>query len=410
MKSLNLIKKAFLLFALVIVNTFISKADVALNSFKIQAAYQVSGQLKVTDANVKTAFKFEVMLSRNLLANGSYEDPTSTVTLVYSNCGVCGTYQEISAPRQITNKDFKQGATDWDSGYAYLEYDKALTAELPAKITTGSLMIKLTYYDSNQKKTLTKYLSNNMIGIFYAPVTVDIFDLITYPARRLSDDVPGGGYLSLNPLQVQLNPMGIKLPDEKLNLQWNALKLTSNEVTISLYSSSGAQPQFQIKKTVQNSGNYSFDISSLVNFPLAYISAYDFYIVIEDLSGHKKGRSGIFRIVKDHAGLFDSGFPNAYPNSFWIFRPDSSGSYNERLTANWLPDRINATNVSIDLYDGAGGFVKRLTESTPNNGYFTRPGDSSIPAGNSFFYQFKITSLENPSQVGYSEMFNNWND
>lgn len=409
MKSLNLIKKAFLLFALVIVNAFISKADVALNSFKIQAAYQVSGQLKVTDANVKTVFKFDVMLSRNLLANGGYEDGTSTVTLVYSNCGVCGTYQEISVPRQITNKDFKQGMTDWDSGYAHLDYDKALTAELPAKITTGSLMIKLTYYDSSQKKTLTKYLSNNMIGIFYVPVTVDIFDLITYPARRLSDDVPGNGDQSVNHLLIELNPIGIKLPGEQLSLKWNASKLTSNEVTISLYSFFNESPAIRMKKTIANTGNYAFDFSSL-DFPFAYISAYKFYIVIEDVSGHKTGRSGIFRIVKDHVGLFDSGFPNAFPNSFWIFRPDSSGSYNERLTANWLPDRISAANVSIDLYDGSGGFVKRLTESTPNNGYFTRPGDSSIPAGNSFFYQFKITSLENPSQVGYSEMFNNWND
>ncbi|AMQ00307.1 hypothetical protein AY601_3441 [Pedobacter cryoconitis] len=409
MKSLNLIKKAFLLFALVIVNAFISKADVALNSFKIQAAYQVSGQLKVTDANVKTAFKFEVMLSRNLLANGSYEDPTSTVTLVYSNCGVCGTYQEISAPRQITNKDFKQGATDWDSGYAYLQYDKALTAELPAKITTGSLMIKLTYYDSNQKKTLTKYLSNNMIGIFYAPVTVDIFDLITYPARRLSDDVPGNGDQSVNHLLIELNPIGIKLPAEQLNLKWNASKLTSNEVTISLYSSFLDKPAIRMKKTIPNTGSYAVDFSSL-DLPFAYIPMYRFYIVIEDVSGHKTGRSGIFHFVNDHAGLFDSSFPNAFPNAFWIFRPDSSGSYSERLTANWLPDRISATNVSIDLYDGSGILVKRLTESTPNNGYFTRPGDNSIPAGNSFFYQFKITSLENPSQVGYSEMFNNWND
>lgn len=139
---------------------------------------------------------------------------------------------------------------------------------------------------------------------------------------------------------------------------------------------------------------------------------YGYYAVIEDLAGNKYAKSDLFFFVNDHASLWGNSFPNSFPYVFWIFRPDSSGSGYGELYVQWLADRIDATNVSIDLYTGYGVFFRRLINSTPNDGKFILPANNDIPLGigPTYFYQYKITSIENPSQFGYSEVFHHWLD
>lgn len=109
-----------------------------------------------------TSFQFNVSFLRSLLSNGSYESVSgSSITLVYSDCNFCGNYTEISTTRALSEADFYQGSTNWPSNNAHL----TLNAELPINKTTGFLMIKHVYFDSNQNKTLTEYISNTTIGV-----------------------------------------------------------------------------------------------------------------------------------------------------------------------------------------------------------------------------------------------------
>jgi hypothetical protein len=408
MKLLHLVTKSIFVVLFIITNVFGTRANVNLIGFKTASQHYSNGYLNIPVLSAKTSLDVNIQLSRNFLTSpaGTWEDGNSTVTLVYSNCGECGTYTNISTTRQVTSKDFLQPNTSFPSGYANF----IITGEVPANISSGFIMAKLTKYDYNNKKTVTEYVSTNRINIRYTPPTspiTDIFDLVTFPARRQSEakiQYDGGVY------EYESRPFGVKLPEEKLEIKWNASKLPSSTVNITLYQ--GGDDKFTMshmisKKTVDNTGGYSFDFTSLnVNF---YGSLY--FLVIEDLQGRKIGKSCMFRFINDHVGLFDSYYPNAFTNSAWIFRPDSSGSGYDgsHLNVDWFANQINAANVVIDIYNPDGTFLKRLSESTPNNGHFTS-GDTSIPRGFGMFYQYKVTSKENPSQYGYSEVFNNWYD
>lgn len=116
----------------------------------------------------------------------------------------------------------------------------------------------------------------------------------------------------------------------------------------------------------------------------------------------------VVSFVNDNAGLWGNDFPNSHPSAFWIFRPDSSGSGDETLRVKWISDRINAINVSVDLYNADDTFNRRLANSTPNNGRFVLPNTNDVPLGP--FYQFKITSIENPSEFDYSQVFQHYID
>lgn len=390
MKNLKMTKRIVLIALFLFVNVFISRASVTLSGLSVNPEYLVSGRLNVTNPSVPTTFKFQVMVGRPLVAGTtSYQDGTCEATLVYmlSPNSSGSNSVAVSSPIQISNSSY--------SG-AYANVGN-LSATLPANIRSGAVMIKLTYYDTDQKKTLTIYIPQHVVNIQYTPTRSDIFDLVSYPARRAGDNVP---YYN-----IESNPLGIKLPGGNLEVRWNSTQLNSGSVNIYLYqeTNSVTGPTLITQRTAQNTGNYVFDFSALsVGF-----YNYKYYILIEDPSNLKTGRTAIFRFVNDHASLFD--FPNAFPNAYWIFRPDSSGSYND-LSADWFPALISASNVSIDLYDSEGVFYKRLVESTPNNGHFSYPDPGSIPRGNPYFYQFRITSVENPSQFGYSEVFHFWYD
>jgi hypothetical protein len=219
---------------------------------------------------------------------------------------------------------------------------------------------------------------------------LEISNLVTYPS--LGQDL-----------------IGVKLPNENLVFVWDEAKLNSSTVNIRLYDVTNGYPGVLIttKNNITNNGSYGFSFSSL-NLMISYSDIYKYRVVIENASGTEFGNSGIFCFVNEHPALFD--FPNAFLHSYWIFRPDSSGSGYGELNVRWLRDRINASNVKIDLYNSDGSFNRTLVTSTPNDGTFVRPDDNTIPLGNSYFYQFKITSVENPSQFGFSEVFNHWLD
>lgn len=159
------LKNYLLLVFLFLINIITAKASVHVDKISMRENNTDVGYLTVVNSQVKTPFNYHVFLSRPLIPGStSYEDATSTVSLVI-NCGSCSTYPSISADRQITNNDFKNPNTGWDNAYT----DLILPAELPAGITSGDIMVKFTYYDTNQKKTLTIYLSSNLIPIRYTP-------------------------------------------------------------------------------------------------------------------------------------------------------------------------------------------------------------------------------------------------
>jgi hypothetical protein len=393
MKNVIKTKTISLVALLMFVNILVLKANVGLSGFSVYSNYLISGRLKVVNPSIPTKFQFSVQMSRQLLGgSGSYEDGACTISLVWMsspNASGSGSI-EISSIKQVTNANYL------NSNYATINN---IDATLPANVTSGAVFIKLIYFDTNQQKTLTRYISDQVVNIQYsppAPVIVDIFDLVIYPARRTNDDIP---YFN-----IEANAIGIKLPVENLELKWNSSKLNSAEVNAYLYevTNSTTGPALITKIKIQNTGSYTFNFSGLnVRF-----YNYKYYVLIEDSSGNKIGRSGIFRFTNDHTGLFD----DHYPNAFWIFRPDSSGSAGGSLTVDWFSNRINGNSVSIDLYNSDGSFYKKLVNSTPNNGHFQLPYDSSIPLGPYSFYQFKITSIENPSEFGYSEEFHHWLD
>jgi hypothetical protein len=402
MKNIKLAKRISIITIFIISCFFTTKANVNLSAFSVQD-YYANGYFNIPNPSSQTPFKFNVTLSRQLLSTGGYEDGTSTVTLVYSNCGECGTYTQVSTPKQVSNANFVQGSTTWPYGWANLVLD----AILPANIQSGFLMIKLTKYDTINKKNVTEYLATNRVNVRYTPPTqpptvTEIYDLVTYPARRQSEaNINYGVY------EFESRPFGIKLPNEQLQLTWNASKLTSTEVYITLYDqSSNLSGPIQITKLkVNNSGNYSLDFTSLqVKF-----YDYKYFVVIEELSGNKLGRSCMFRFINDHLNYWHSELPNAFTNSAWIFKPDSSGSGSPDMGVDWFPDRVKGSNVSIDLYKSDGTFYKRLVDSTPNDGHYDQ-ADTSIPSGSGMFYQYKISSIEDPSQYGFSDVYQYWYD
>jgi len=159
-------KNQLILVFIFLLNIGTALANVTVGGLSINENNSAVGYLTVPNSAVKTNFEFRVDLSRMLKAGSTdFEDGNSTVSLVYTSCGVCGNYTPISAEKKVTNSDFKNPATGWDMPTAHL----FLSGELPSGITTGSVMLKFTYFDTNQNKTLTVYVSNIMIPIRYTP-------------------------------------------------------------------------------------------------------------------------------------------------------------------------------------------------------------------------------------------------
>ncbi|MCX2482581.1 hypothetical protein [Pedobacter sp. MR2016-24] len=393
----NLFQKGCFLIT-ILLSSFIANADVKINKISIRENNADVGYLTVTNKRVTTKFSYHVYLARTLMVNGSYEDATSTVSLVYTNCGICGAYTKVSEPRNVTNADFKDKWSGSATGFT----DLIINAELPVGINYGNLMVEFKYYDSNQKKTLTLYMSSNYIPINYNPTPLHLDGAFTYPEYR-SDNNPA--YL-LNH-SVESYPMGIELPGLKtMTVTWNANRINSSDVYITFMGNGGGA---STKKRIPNTGSYNFDFSGL-NLQTSYNGSYSYFLIDEISDDKVFATSGVFRFIADHIGLFDSYYPSAFHNSNWIFRPDSSGSDDGNMFVYWCSNKIMASNVSIDLYNSDGTFYKKLTNSTPNVGKFLKQYDATIPLGNSVFYQYKITSIEDPSQFGYSEVFNHWLD
>lgn len=152
----TLFKKLFLIASILLVNVLAVNAMVNVTAFSLPANYLVSEKLNIPNPTLNTSFQFNVSFLRYLLSNGSFEGVTnSSVTLVYSDCGECGTYTEISTIRHLSEADFYQ------SNNAHL----TLNAQLPANKTTGFIMVKHVYFDTNQNKILTQYISNSKIFV-----------------------------------------------------------------------------------------------------------------------------------------------------------------------------------------------------------------------------------------------------
>ncbi|MCX2450891.1 hypothetical protein OQX61_06345 [Pedobacter sp. PLR] len=376
-------KNIFLLLLVFLANVFVLKADVRVYSFKIQPSYLApGGGLNVPKLNAKTPFKIAVSLSRSMFSNGAYESGACKVTLVYA--GYNGTTE--LGTRDVTSADFN------GTGFLTIGMD----AELAAGIVNGGLYLRFTYFDTPQQKLLTQERNNESIPLKYTGPRAPISDLFTYPA--------------LNQFEV-----GVKLPNEEIELKWRKSELGgASTVNITIYEIETTYPGnpssiIISKQQVPNTGSLKLDAAALqaLKVKLSFDYHFSYYVVIETLEG-MNGKSGLFCFVNEHPGLWPDDVPNSYPHAFWIFRPDSSGSGYGELKVKWLVDRINASNVSIDLYNEDGTFNRNLISSTPNTGNFMLPKTNNVPLGP--FYQFKITSIENPSEYGFSEVFHHYLD
>lgn len=156
MKNLEMIKKIYLVALLMFTGVFASNANVNLSSFTINPEYLVSGQVSVKNTSVATPIKFGLQFSRTLLPNGnvnSYSDGTATFTLILRT----GNLTETPVGTvNVTNADYNGGA--------FLRVSNA-TATIPAGISSGYLVLKYTYYNTDQNKQLTVYLEDRIVYI-----------------------------------------------------------------------------------------------------------------------------------------------------------------------------------------------------------------------------------------------------
>ncbi|MGQ7854786.1 hypothetical protein ACUN24_11120 [Pedobacter sp. WC2501] len=377
-----------------------AKAQVAsfVSDFRVNSEFLTgAGKINLTKASTNT-IKYKLQITRSLIAGTNNWNSTdiSVGIGIYKD----GKYVWLNGSTNVISSDFGQGK-------AFFEKEITVTID-NSKLTAGDkIYLVFENHPSNVSSSLwfkEAYLSINYgydlpVIITPPPLPVEINGLVTYPsARNLT-------YINQPfPLPFENNPIGIKLPGENLDLKWDQTKLNTPEVFVSLFSTTSNVAITKIKIT--NNGSYSLNFSSLnLGF---YFNSY--YIKIENSAGNQYGKSGTFRFLNDHLPMWNGDFPSSYPNASWIFRPDSSGSYNG-LYAFWFPGKINASNVIVDLYDSNGNFFKRLSESTPNTGaFYYQSNDNVIPRSSTSFYQYKITSKENPSEFGYSEVFNWWYD
>jgi hypothetical protein len=389
-------KQILILLAIMLIATG-SYAQVTLQSFQIGQNYLQGTSLKVPNINAPTPFKFLVQIMRGINSNGGFVSGNCVIKLYYTE-NQSSDSNILDDPSSLLLATRNITSSNYSSGQAILA---DLDASLPANKQYGKILIRFEFLD-NQNINQVSY-SSTRYGIYLVPIIppppVEVNGLVTYPAARNLT------YINQPfPLPFENNPIGIKLPEENLNLKWDQTKLNTPEVFVSLYNATSNIAITKIKVT--NNGTYSLNFSSLnLSF---YFDSY--YIKIENSVGNLYGKSGTFRFLNDHLPLWNGDFPSSYPNANWIFRPDSSGSYNGLYTF-WFSGRINASNVIVDLYDSNGNFFKRLSESTPNTGaFYYQSDDNVIPRSSSSFYQYKITSKENPSVFGYSEVFNWWYD
>lgn len=396
MKNLKSYKGICLLALFFFLNVFASKADnadVSISAFKIYPENLASGGgLNVPDKNANTSFKFHVDLSRYSRSTGGYYSGNCSFVLVYKD--------NYGATIDLASKDVTDANFNDASGRPTSSAIIPMTAVLPQGKLNGMLYIRFKYFNSAQNKELTEDRTNESIKVVYTGANAPLSGLFTYPAFDKYE-------------------VGVKLPDENLELKWNALLFNgAGKVIVTIYEVDATYPSVFpypektiYKQTLDNTGALTFNAADLqeLGVKLSFDNHFSYYVVLTGFgTGGLFGRSGLFCFVNDHPSLWPNDTPNVHPHVFWIFRPDSSGSGDGTLKVNWISDRINASNVSIDLYNEDGTFNRRLANSVPNNGRFVLPKNNGVPLGP--FYQFKITSIENSSQFGYSEVFHHYLD
>jgi len=166
MKNLILTKKLYLLVLLLFVNVFASNASVILNGFTIYDNFLKSGKLSVTNPSNSTPFKFRVSLTRQV-SGGVYADGSCTITLVYKPDVNSSAETVISTAKNVTNSDYK------NSVFANVDN---IDATLPANISYGVVLVKWTYYNTNQQKTVTEYETRYVVTVAYTlPSKVPVY-------------------------------------------------------------------------------------------------------------------------------------------------------------------------------------------------------------------------------------------
>lgn len=140
-----------------------SKANVNLTALAVNSEYLISGRLSVSNPSAPTKFKFRFSLSRTILpgAGINYSNGAATVTLVHRYSATLeGNEISVSKPISISNSNYNNG------GYTDVNNSEG---ELPAGIQSGSLLIKLTYYNTDQNKTITVFIPQTVVNIQYNP-------------------------------------------------------------------------------------------------------------------------------------------------------------------------------------------------------------------------------------------------
>ena len=165
MKNLIFIKKLYLIAFLLIANVFAASASIVLSGFSINGNYLVSGRLNVTDPSVKLPFKFSVSLTRPGASGGGYIDGSCTISLVWKPDVSSSAETVISTAKNVTNSNYVNAFADISN----------IDATLPANTTYGVVLIKWTFYNTDQQKMVTEYEPRGVVAIQFNPAKVPIY-------------------------------------------------------------------------------------------------------------------------------------------------------------------------------------------------------------------------------------------
>ena len=160
MRFLKKLTKILLAITLMFTGIITANASVSLSGLSVNSQYLVSGRLNVTNSAAPTKFKFSITLYRNSNSLGQFNDGTATATLVHRyNAAYEGNEINLSTPISFTSANF-------DRAYAT---KSEIEGELPAGIQSGSLLIKLTFFDTEQGQMRTVFFPQSVVNIQYTP-------------------------------------------------------------------------------------------------------------------------------------------------------------------------------------------------------------------------------------------------
>lgn len=133
----------------------------SFGSFQIAAGSLQNNALYISNVNLPTNFRFLAQVLRDEIGFNTYEDGTCQVTAVLQ---IGTTYTDISDPIYFTNVDFQNQSIVTGNAVK-----SNILATIPANTLTGTIRLRLDYYDSNAGTNVVKY-STTGYSMAFPPV------------------------------------------------------------------------------------------------------------------------------------------------------------------------------------------------------------------------------------------------